>query len=60
MATQKQCEFFETLTTERQFPEGIDTVELKAQFSELSDKSASAWIEKAMELPEKGETAPPF
>jgi hypothetical protein len=61
MASDKQKELFDRLAAERQFPDGTpDTDALKAQFANLDQKSASAWIEKALTLPEVGETPVPF
>lgn len=60
MASQKQIEFFANLTDQKQFPEGTDVANLRQQFANVPDKSASQWIEKAMKLPEKGEVPPPF
>jgi len=50
--SQAQIDFFMKLTEERDF--GMNKKELDAiikKFAELNQKSASAWIEKAMELP---------
>lgn len=64
--SQKQKDFFDTLLDEKQLPSGApDEDTLRAQFAELNKASASAWIEKMMELPEKGTedegvTTPPF
>lgn len=60
MATEKQQELFNRLADERDFGEGVDTSALKLQFNSLPDKSASAWIEKALSKPEKGDVPPPF
>lgn len=59
MATEKQVELFNRLADERDL--GVSDVgTVKEQFANLDDKSASSWIEKALEKPEKGHTAPPF
>ena len=64
--TTKQIAFFDTLLEEKQFPDGgPDEATLRSQFAGLNKKSASEWINKAMELPEKGTveegiTTPPF
>lgn len=59
MATEAQIEFFNKLTTERDFGRQ-DIEKLRAQFANLPDKSASAWIERSLELPEADAVAPPF
>lgn len=64
-ATPKQIKFFDTLLEEKQLPEGTTAEALRAQFTTLNKKSATAWIQKMMQLPEKGEvveevTPPPF
>lgn len=61
MATEKQKAFFEELLRDRQFPAGSpDEETLRSQFAAVPDKSASAWIEKALSLPEKGAVPPAF
>lgn len=66
MASDKQKELFEKLLSEKQFPPTMsdgspfnaDT--LRAKFAELDTGSGSEWIEKALALPDKGSTPPPF
>jgi hypothetical protein len=60
MATEAQQKFFQNLTEQREFPAGSDTTALREQFAGLDDGSASKWIEAALELPERGEVAPPW
>jgi hypothetical protein len=61
MASDKQKELFNKLADEKQFPDGSPDAEtLKSQFASVDTGSASAWIEKALALPAKGETPPPF
>lgn len=64
MATQKQIEFFDKLTEERDFGDS-DVADLRIQFPDLNDSSASSWIEKAIGLPKRDSTVgndvpPPF
>jgi hypothetical protein len=65
MASTNQIEFFGKLLSEKQFPADQDKNVLKAEFEKLGTKSASAWIEKALQLPDVGADAeeavpPPF
>lgn len=48
--TPRQVELFHKLTTDRDFGQRNPET-LKSQFSTLTVKSASAWIDKAMALP---------
>lgn len=57
MASSKQIQFFDNLLDEKQFPPGTDTAALRAQFATLDKSNASAWVEKALNLPDKGEEA---
>lgn len=59
MATAAQIKFFENLTSDRDFGDK-DIIALRQQFAAIPDASASAWIDKAMALPRKGEVPPPF
>lgn len=59
MATESQKAFFKNLTNDRDFGTSDINVLLR-EFDNLSDKSASKWIERALELPEKGEVKPTF
>lgn len=56
MASEKQIEFFKDLTENQKDFSGKDIAGLQAQFRTLDQKSASAWIEKALTLPDKGAT----
>jgi hypothetical protein len=64
-ATPKQVQLFGELVERKQFPAGQDTAKLTAQFANLTRKNASAWIDKALALPnlpdqdDDGEDAPP-
>lgn len=65
MASAKQIELFNRLTNDRDF--GQQNIEsLRTQFAGLTQTSASAWIEKALELPKVPEgdeppvVPPPF
>lgn len=60
MATEAQRVFFNRLLTDREFPAGSDLDKLRADFANVPDKSASAWIERALTFPERGEVPPPF
>lgn len=65
MASSSQVKFFDELLTDREFPAGQDANALRGQFQNLSTKSASQWIEKALSLPKRDEsglpdTPPPF
>lgn len=70
--SQAQINFFQKLTEEKEFPTPEDFIpkqknetyldSLRARFSDLNQKSASAWIEAAMALPkidESGEKVVP-
>ena len=59
MASQKQIDLFNQLAADKDFGDK-DVEKLKAQFVGLNTKSASAWIEKAMELPDSGYVPPSF
>lgn len=65
MVSAKQIELFNRLTEDRDF-NGHNVNDLRVKFQGLTQKSASAWIEKALErpkLPEGDEPAvvpPPF
>ena len=56
MASAKQVELFRKLTTDRQFPPGTAVETLRAQFADLSDRNASGWIERALELPRRDDS----
>lgn len=64
IATTRQINFFEQLLGEKDFGDkSVD--ELREEFAELNDSSASSWIESAIALPKvdgtKGkDTPPPF
>lgn len=59
MATAKQVELFTRLTTDRDFGDK-DVDQLRATFAGLSDSNASAWIERALELPKRDDSGKPF
>lgn len=56
MATQSQKDFFQKLVDERQFPDGKSPESLVNEFGVLNQKSASAWIERAISLPKRDES----
>ena len=62
MATKAQAEFFDKLLNEREFGDK-DIAKLSEQFSTLTDKAASDWIERALSLPKRdgsvGKDSPP-
>lgn len=62
-ASAKQVAFFGELLDSREFPAGVNTEQLRAQFANLSKDAASKWIENALALPEvggdAGDNAPP-
>lgn len=63
--TPKQATLFSELLDRKQFANGADTEALKGQFANLTRASASAWIDKALALPniteadDNGVDAPP-
>lgn len=59
MATAKQVELFQKLTTDRDFGDK-DVAQLRTTFGDLSDANASAWIERALELPRRDPSGQPF
>lgn len=60
MASDKQKELFDNLLSQKQFPAGTDLDALRSQFANVDTASGSEWIEKAMALPDKDRTPPPF
>lgn len=46
----KQIELFEKLMREKKFPPSFDQGQALDQFKKLDSKSASVWIERALEL----------
>lgn len=60
MASEKQIKFFDELLGRKGFPEGTDKDALRQKFANVNDKSASAWIDRALELPDADETPVPF
>lgn len=61
MASDKQTELFHRLIEDKQFPQGTPEPQvLKDQFSRTSQSEASAWIEKALALPDKGDSGQPI
>lgn len=60
MASAKQIEFFDKLLGEKAFPEGTDKDALRGKFANINDKSASAWIDRALQMPDADETPAPF
>jgi len=54
MPSDSQNEFFKKLIEEKQLPDNISKSEVETQFAQLGKESASAWIERLLELPEKG------
>jgi hypothetical protein len=67
MSTSKQIELFRRLTDDRQFPAGQNVEQLRSQFANLTDRNASEWIERALDLPKRSDAdeaasavAPPF
>lgn len=59
MASEKQQELFARLIERRTFPEGFDAETARAEFANLSQPEASRWIERALELPESGDSGKP-
>lgn len=59
MATAKQVELFTKLTQDRDFG-ALDVAQVKLQFESLTDANASAWIERALELPKRDTSGVPF
>lgn len=49
--TPRQIELFHKLTTDREFAAGTNVEKLRADFAKLNKASASAWIDRAMNLP---------
>jgi hypothetical protein len=58
MATDKQNELFDRLTTRKNFG-SADTAALRAKFHDLSDAEASRWIERALTLPDGEDSGAP-
>ena len=54
MATAKQVELFRKLTEDRDFS-GQDVSGLRERFATLTDRNASQWIERALDLPKRTE-----
>jgi len=57
-----QLNFFDKLLDEKQFPDKSNIDDLRKKFADLNQKSASAWIESAIQLPkldESGEAVTP-
>ncbi|MGA2655846.1 MAG: hypothetical protein ABSF18_07740 [Gammaproteobacteria bacterium] len=59
-ASNAQVSFFNNLLDQKQFPEESDKVALLAKFETLSVADASKWIEKALTLPDVGESNDPI
>lgn len=55
MPSKRQTDFFDQLLDEKDFGENDANV-LREQFADLSDSSASSWIESAIALPKKDRT----
>ncbi len=55
MATSKQIDLFNRLVGERQLPPEVQREDLKYKFAQLPDRTASAWIERILALPQVGE-----
>ena len=53
MATAKQIELFRKLTEDRDFGPEAQINELRSTFGTLTDRNASAWIERALDLPKR-------
>jgi hypothetical protein len=51
MPTPAQSAFFKKLAEEKDFGPKLKVTELVEQFDDLDDSSASAWIERALQLP---------
>jgi hypothetical protein len=58
MATDKQVELFDRLTTRKNFGDA-DTDVLRITFRDLSDAEASRWIERALTLPDGNDSGAP-
>lgn len=59
MPSQAQIEFFDQLLNEKDFGPKVKIATLAQEFSQLDKRSASAWIEKAINLPKKAESDQP-
>lgn len=59
MASPAQVELFRQLTEKRAFPPKADTNKLLVEFSDLSTKNASDWIDKALALPMRDDSNDP-
>jgi hypothetical protein len=55
MPSPAQLKFFDNLLEGREFPPKKKVDELREQFAELDDTSASAWIEAALKLPKRSD-----
>jgi len=55
MPSPAQVKFFDNLLEGREFPPKSKVDELREQFAELSDASASTWIEAALKLPKRSD-----
>lgn len=53
MSTLRQIDFFINLLDDRAFPADQPIEAMLERFKTLDDKSASAWIEKALKLPKR-------
>ena len=60
MASPKQIELFRRLSDDRDLGPIGDMPKLRDQFGALTDKNASAWIERALDRPKRadGDQAP--
>ena len=53
--TVKQTALFAELLDRKQFPTGMTAESLTAQFGQLSKKTASEWIDRALALPNRSD-----
>jgi hypothetical protein len=63
MATPSQIDFFRKLSEEKDIQvngKPADPKGLQEEFAELNDKSASAWIERAIALPKRDDSDDPI
>lgn len=60
MVTEAQIKFFDKLLEEKDFGSKTDTDKLRKEFSDLNSKSASLWIERAIALPKRDDSADPI
>lgn len=60
MVSDAQIKFFDKLLEEKDFGPKVDKEKLRKEFSTLSSKSASLWIERAMALSKRDDSNDPI